>query len=488
MPPSSGTNRMAQYARNASMDSGLPNGSNNQADQLRSGATGFPTRQTITESARLPAPKPLASGIPLVSHIRQPEPGLAQPQSAPPMHPRQPLPDSSPPPPQRKRSNSQSSDGPGFWPESHIDSQFGSPTTQRTERYDAGIDDRLGALPHSLQPAAEVPAMPEFEDTHQAMGNNGMPSFIIGKDGSMRVMPKNQYALPITHGGMAHSREQQHEHEEYSSEPLYNNHRSPQRQTRIAIHPTTVKRPYGAPAFEDDEEVFSDAPTRKVPHHQQNLRRVVRRDRPPESRRAELFPEEEEVDGSLASDYPATEDDHGTPRASRKKSMPTEVPPLEGPLPIAACGQRDKSRKRRREKCDYGDEELQRMTYSQLREQPFDEDPAKTSLPTATPLNGDSLSVKLEHFKDQRESDQKTFFSQMSVGDWERSGDWFLDQFGSVAKKLKEARKEKRDMVDRFETEIAKREEAVRVRTENITKKLSKIRHKGEDMLADKEV
>lgn len=76
----------------------------------------------------------------------------------------------------------------------------------------------------------------------------------------------------------------------------------------------------------------------------------------------------------------------------------------------------------------------------------------------------------------------------MSVGDWERSGDWFLDQFGIVAKKLKEARKEKRDMVERFETEIANREEAVRVRTENITKKLSKIRHKGEDMLADKEV
>ncbi|KAL2878821.1 hypothetical protein SGCOL_005788 [Colletotrichum sp. CLE4] len=485
MPPSSGTNRMAQYARNASMDSGLPVGNNNQPNQQRSEATGFPTRQAITESARLPAPKPLASAIPLASHIRQPEPGPAQPQSAPPMHPRQPLPDSSPIPQQRKRSSSQSSDGPGFWPESHIDSQFGSPTTQRTERFDAGIDDRLGAAPHSLQSAAEVPAMLKFENTQQPIGKNGMP-FIIGKNGTMRVMPNMQQALPITQGGMIHSREQQHEHDAYSSESLYNY--SPQRQTRVAIHPTAVKRPYGPPAFEDDEEVFLDAPTRKVPPPQQNLRRFVRRDRPPESRRAELFLEEEDVDGSLASDYPATEDDHGTPRASRTKSMPSEARPLEGSLPIAALGQRDKSRKRRRDQCDYGDNELLGMTYSQLREQPFDEDPAKTSLPTATPLNGDSLSVKLDHFKGQRESDQKNFFSQMNVGDWERSGDWFLEQFGLVAQKLKDARREKRDMVDRFETEIANREEAVRVRTENITKKLSKIRHKGEDMLADKEI
>ncbi|OHF01435.1 hypothetical protein CORC01_03191 [Colletotrichum orchidophilum] len=488
MPPSSGTNRMAQYARNASMDSApISNGNNSQPNKQPAEPTGFPTRQAITESARLPAPKPLASAISLASHIRQSErPGLAQPPSAP-MQSRQQLPGSSPPAKPRKRSNSQSSDGPGFWPESHIDSQFGSPTTQRTERYDAGIDDRLGSLPPSLQAAAEAPAMPKFENMQQAMDDGAMP-FIIGKDGSMRLLPKNQgHGLPITRGGTLHSRvEQQPEQDAYSSEPIYN---SPsQRQTRVAIHATAVKRPYGPSAFEDDEEVFSDSPTRKVPQRQQNLRRIVRRDRAPESWRAELFPEEEEVEGSLASDYPITEDDHGTPRASRKKSVLMEAALLESSLPAAARSQQSKSRKRGRDKCDYADDELQGMTYSHLREQPFDEDPAKTSLPTATPLNGDSLSVKLEHYKGQRESDQRHFFSQMTVGDWERSGDWFLDQFGLVTQKLKEARKEKRDMVDCFETEIANREEAVRVRTENITKKLSKIRHKGEDMLADKEV
>ncbi|GKT62146.1 hypothetical protein ColTof4_02229 [Colletotrichum tofieldiae] len=489
MPPSSGANRMAQYARNASLDSGLPSGDNNQSNQQRSDAPQLfaqPTRQLIPESGKLPAPKPLAPARALASHIRQPnQSGLPPPPLHAPIQPPPDLPDSSPPRQQRQRAHSRSSDATGFWPESQIDSQFGSPTTHRSERYDIDIINHLRSPPPTIPMTGSMPATSTFGNMQQSL--DGDVPYIIGKDGSMRLLGNGQgQGLSTTHSAMPPPRMGQHSQDAYSSEPIYDT--PGRRAPKISLHATTVRRSYEPSVFKDDEEVFSDSPIHKVPQPQQNLRRIVRKDKAQDSRRSTLFQEDEEVEGSLASDYPVSEDDHGTPRANRKKTVQRGPALQESPLPAITHGHRDKSRKRRRDSCDYADDELQGMTYSQLREQPFDDDPARTSLRPVGPLTGDSLPVKIEHFKGQREADQKEFFKQMTVSDWERSGDWFLDQFGQIAQKLKEARKNKRDMVDRFEGEIASREEAVRVRTENISKKLNKIKHKGEDMLADKEI
>ncbi|GKT45520.1 uncharacterized protein ColSpa_05701 [Colletotrichum spaethianum] len=489
MPPSSGANRMAQYARNASLDPGLPNGNNNQSNQQHPDAPQLfaqPTRQSVPDSGKLPAPKPLAPARALASHIRQPNqsglphPPLLAPMSAPPD-----LPDSSPPRQQRQRAQSRSSDATGFWPESQIDSQFGSPTTHRSERYDVGIINRPRSPPPTIPMAASILNRSTFENMQRSL--DGDVPFIIGKDGSMRLLGNGQgHSLPATHSSMPPLRIGQQGQDAYSSEPAYD---TPGRRTpQLALHATTVRRSYEPSVFKDDEEVFSDSPTRKISQPQQNLRRIIRKEKAQESRRSTVFQDDEDVQGSLASDYPVSEDDHGTPRANRKKMAKKGLALWESPLPATTRDHREKSRKRRRDSCDYADDELQGMMYSQLREQPFDDDPARTSLRPVVPLIGDSLPVKIEHFKGQREADQKEFFRQMTVSDWERSGDWFLEQFGQVAQKLKEARKDKRDMIDRFESEIASREEAVRVRTENISKKLNKIKHKGEDMLADKEI
>ncbi|TIC95638.1 hypothetical protein CH35J_008415 [Colletotrichum higginsianum] len=491
MPPSSGANQMAQYAKNASLNSGVPNENDDQSKQQRSDTPQFfthHTRQAITESAKLPAPKPLAPARALASHIRRPNQsglGLPQPPLPAPMHAPPDLPDSSPPRQQRQRTNSRTSDATGFWPESQIDSQFGSPTTHRSERFDVGIGNRLRSPPPAMPMTSSMPNMPIFGNMQQSL--EGDIPYIIGKDGSMRLLGNGQgQDLPVMHNGMLPSQMEEQAQDAYSSEPIYDT--PGRRAPKITLHATTVRRSYEPSAFKDDEGVFADSPTRKAPRPQQNLKRIVRNDQAQESQRPALFQEDEEVEGSLASDYPVSEGDHGTPRAKGTNVVPKERTLQESPLPATTRDQRDKSRKRRRNSCDYADDELQGMTYSQLREQPFDDDPAKTSLRPVGPLTDDSLPVKLEHFKGQREADQKEFFKQMTVSDWERSGDWFLDQFSQVAQKLKEARKNKRDMVDRFESEIASREEAVRVRTENITKKLNKIKHKGEDMLADKDV
>ncbi|KAK1981103.1 extracellular mutant protein 11-domain-containing protein [Colletotrichum cereale] len=483
MPPSSGANRMAQYARNASLDSGLPNGNNTQSNQQRSDAPQFLshlTHQSITEPGKLPAPKPLAPTRALASHIRQPNQSSLPQQPIPaPMQASLNLPDSPPPRQQRQRAHSRGSDATGFWPESHIDSQFGSPTTHRSERYDVGITN------HTRSPPPPIPTKTTLGNMQRSL-DSGVP-YIIGKDGSMRLLGNGQgQGLPATQNDMPPPRMGQQVQDAYLSEPIYD---SPGRRApKVALHATTVRRSYEPSVPMDDEQVFSDSPTHKVPQSQPNLRRIIRKGKTQEPRRPEPFEEDEEIEGSLASDYLVSEDDHGTPRANRKKITQTGPTLQESPLPATTHGHRDKSRKRSRESCDYADDELKGMTYSQLREQPFDDDPARTSLRPVGPLTGDSLPVKLGHFRGQREADQKEFFRQMTVSDWERSGDWFLEQFGQVAQKLKEARKSKRGMVDRFETEIASREEAVRVRTENISKKLNTIKHKGEDMLADKEI
>ncbi|OLN97341.1 hypothetical protein CCHL11_01136 [Colletotrichum chlorophyti] len=487
MPPVSGANKLVQYAKNASVDSNLVNGINNQfrnqTNQQRADTAQlftWPTRQTITESAKLPAPKPIAPARPLASHLRhQPEP--PQPQLAP-MH--SPNSTESSPRQNHQRRNSHSSEGPGFWPESQIDSHFGSPTTQRSERYDAAPNNRLRSPPPTMRPMSAMPAMPTFENTERPAERH-MP-YIVGKDGSLKLagFSKQASGLPSNGGVPAPRIEHETQPDVYLSDPIYN---SPtRRQTQIALHPSTVRRSFDPSTSEDDEEVFSDSPTQQVVTH--DLRHVKRDDRALEPRRHTLFQKDDEIEGSLASDYPVSDDNRDTPRASRKKGLLRKPALMDSSFPAAGHrSQRDKTRKRRHDNCDYADDELVGMTYEQLRQQPFDSDPAKTSLQSVGPLTGDGLSAKLNHFRDQRDADQKQFFMQMTVSDWERSGDWFLEQFGEVTRKLKEARRKKRDMVDEFEKEIASREEAVRLRTENITKKLGKIKDKGEDMLADKE-
>ncbi|KAL0933061.1 uncharacterized protein CTRU02_212023 [Colletotrichum truncatum] len=473
MLPNTGLKGMAQYARNVSPESSLRNRNANltmdQMGQQHSDALPAPpTRQEVVESATLPAPKPFPPARTHAIHFHQAH------QSGLPQHlpssirnpPNANAPDASPSRQQhrRHRANSQSSDATGFWPESQIDSQFGSPTTQHSERDHKVNDSRIRS-----------PA-PTFDNVQTRTTDDKLP-YTINRDGSIRVTTsKNGSGLPITSIDAPVAQQ-----DAYSSEPIYS---SPKRHLRLAFHPTTV-RSYAPPAYDADQEVFSDSPMYQTSSH--GLRRVKKDGKSQEFRRVTPLPDKD-IEGSLASDYPISEDDHGTPRANRKTALSRGPALWESSLPPVSYSQVDKAGKRRRESCDYADNELAGMTYSQLRQQPFDDDPAKKPLQAAGPLTGDSLPVKLDHFKSQREVDQKEFFMQMTVSDWERSGDWFLEQFGQVAQKLKEARQNKRATVENFESEIASREEAVRLRTENINKKLSQIKHKGEDMLADKEI
>lgn len=280
----------------------------------------------------------------------------------------------------------------------------------------------------------------------------------------------------------------------YSSDkPGYSS--SPNRHpTKLPIHDTSLWRSHPSQQIISSNGGKQDrAPSPTLDRFSVNHPRPTK-ESPREPQRLTLFQEDDDYE-ELNSNYPLSEDGMGTPRANATNAKAAQVSlrassEIDGKTEPHGQPSMGAGRKRRRNTPDYDDTALGHMNYADLRHQPFDANPSLPSAPIST--NGVaadvSLPERLERYKTRGEREQKQLFAQMNLQDWESSGDWFLEQFGLLTLKLKEARRGKRAMVETFETEIAAREEAVRVRTENIDVKLANIRNKGEAMLAEKDV
>ncbi|PHH86627.1 hypothetical protein CDD83_9954 [Cordyceps sp. RAO-2017] len=161
-------------------------------------------------------------------------------------------------------------------------------------------------------------------------------------------------------------------------------------------------------------------------------------------------------------------------------------PARESPMPpIVAVPKLPRDRKRRRGSPDYDDNILSSMTYSDLQDEPFDLDPARASGQNGQDMSA-KLPLKLEQYRQQGEREQQHFFAAMSMEDWEASGDWFVEQFADLMKRLRDARRSKRRMIQSFEDEAARREEAVRMRSETIDRKLARMRQDGQRVVEDR--
>ncbi|KAK0637160.1 extracellular mutant protein 11-domain-containing protein [Bombardia bombarda] len=190
----------------------------------------------------------------------------------------------------------------------------------------------------------------------------------------------------------------------------------------------------------------------------------------------------------------------GSRRLIKPEPAPTLAPPA-APAPAAAAliaiatakDTFSSANRKRRHSLDYNDAELNAMSYSDLRGQAFDYDPQAAALQlqqqaTSTVPAGGTTEDKLEHYKTKGGMDQHQFFTRISADEWEDAGDWFLEQFTSVVQKMKKARREKRTIVERFEGEIAAREEAVRGKIEGIGRTLEDLKAEGRAMMQGKEV
>ncbi|RKK17584.1 hypothetical protein BFJ66_g7302 [Fusarium oxysporum f. sp. cepae] len=181
------------------------------------------------------------------------------------------------------------------------------------------------------------------------------------------------------------------------------------------------------------------------------------------------------------------EEEHTTPRPKPAKPV-VQRTLLESSMPATTNFMSNTSRldrKRRRPSPEYDDVALDSMTFASLRQQPFDFDPSKDGQ-KGTGVNADNLEDKLEHFRHLGEKEQHDLFSNMSMENWETSGEWFVHEFSALMQKLLDSRRQKRKIIQEFEQEAANREEAVRLKTQAIDRKLSKMKQDGQRVVEDK--
>ncbi|KAK3491776.1 extracellular mutant protein 11-domain-containing protein [Neurospora crassa] len=184
-------------------------------------------------------------------------------------------------------------------------------------------------------------------------------------------------------------------------------------------------------------------------------------------------------------------------RAKEKEVQKPQQPPkpaVASPLPIL-----EQAKKRRLSTLDYDDAQLYQMPYTTLLTQSFDEDPQEEALKqqaqATTKLQQDdrppadaTLEDKLQHYKTKPPAQQAEFFTHMKIDEWDDAGDWFLDQFTSVVKRIKDARRAKRKMVEEFEVEIAERQGSVKSKIEKIGRTLENLKEEGKTMMQGKEM
>ncbi|RGP75925.1 hypothetical protein FLONG3_5505 [Fusarium longipes] len=192
------------------------------------------------------------------------------------------------------------------------------------------------------------------------------------------------------------------------------------------------------------------------------------------------------VDDDVGTSSQDEEEEHTTPRPRAvqpviQRTVLESIPAATDPVP--RTNRPDK--KRRRPDPEYNDSALRSMSFSALQQQPFDFDPSKDES-KGTGVDSDNIEARLNQFRHADEQEQHDLFSNMSIENWETSGNWFVSEFSGLMQRLMESRRRKRRIIQDFEQEAADREEAVRLRTEAVDRKLSKMKQDGQRVVEDK--
>lgn len=125
---------------------------------------------------------------------------------------------------------------------------------------------------------------------------------------------------------------------------------------------------------------------------------------------------------------------------------------------------------------DYDRTELYDKPFKVLQGESFDVDPRRP--PEVLPEERASadlctrLSFTYEHLQ---LPEKAAFFNSLSIDEWEEAGDWFVNRFGELMKKMRGARKEKRKLASEFEDEVTKRNDQVerkRIRLDEVTSRM----------------
>jgi hypothetical protein len=123
------------------------------------------------------------------------------------------------------------------------------------------------------------------------------------------------------------------------------------------------------------------------------------------------------------------------------------------------------------------------MDFAALTEQPFDIDPNVDVNRSLTDLADKPLDEQLTAVAANSADLQADFFSDLNIDQWEEAGEWFLDRFRDLARKMMHARREKRKAAQEFEKSIGHRHEAVSKKRKLTEDALQQMRQSGGALL-----
>ena len=126
----------------------------------------------------------------------------------------------------------------------------------------------------------------------------------------------------------------------------------------------------------------------------------------------------------------------------------------------------NKSTLKRRHHLDHSPDELNAMTFQQLREESFERFPPLSASVLSSELANTTLRAKLEQLSviedpGGQHDQQQDFFNSLSIGQYMESGDIIGKKLNEVLANLSRIRQKKREIAREFEGEIAKRDAVV---------------------------
>jgi hypothetical protein len=135
---------------------------------------------------------------------------------------------------------------------------------------------------------------------------------------------------------------------------------------------------------------------------------------------------------------------------------------------------------------DYSDEALKRMSYAQIEADTWEFSANGPAPVDNRPLDDRLQGVVTQIRLGEQNAQASNFFSNLSTAEWEESGEWFVDKFTDLMMAMREKRKERRVVTEKYEGELKEREGVIRDKSDNVDRMLKDMRASGEDMLRGK--
>ncbi len=140
---------------------------------------------------------------------------------------------------------------------------------------------------------------------------------------------------------------------------------------------------------------------------------------------------------------------------------------------------------------DHTPNQLSAMTFEQLSSEPFNHDPKDIASTLPEEIASGTLTDKIDHMlkldeRDTKDIQRKAILSSLLIEEYKECGDLIVGRFGKIITKFSDARQQRREILMRFEAEVAKRESRVRCKMGAVEKDLGRLKRGGEDVVRGK--